>query len=150
MRERPHRILHPTDFSPASQPAFDRAVALARRPGAQLIVLHVMVPSSPFVASSRPPAGWEELESRARRRAKRLLAAAVVRARRRGARVRGRLVEGVPWVEIARVARRIGADVIVTGTHGRTGVRRFFLGSVAERVLAAAPCPVLSVRGRRR
>jgi nucleotide-binding universal stress UspA family protein len=149
MRGVPRRILHPTDFSPASRPAFDRAVALARRPGAQLIVLHVMVPPSPFTRAGRPPEGWEELESRARRRARLLLAAIVARARRRGTRVRGRLVEGVPWAEIAGAARRVGADVIVIGTHGRTGVKRFLLGSVAERVLAAAPCPVLSVRGRR-
>jgi nucleotide-binding universal stress UspA family protein len=53
----------------------------------------------------------------------------------------------VPFEEIARTARRIGADMIVVGTHGRTGLARLALGSGAERVMALARCPVLTVRG---
>jgi universal stress protein A len=57
-------------------------------------------------------------------------------------------VEGVAHEQIARIARARRCDLIVMGTHGRTGVARFFLGSVAARVAATAPCPVLTVRGR--
>jgi universal stress protein A len=53
----------------------------------------------------------------------------------------------VPFEAIASAARRLGADVVVVGTHGRTGLTRLALGSVAERVVALAPCPVLTVRG---
>ena len=55
---------------------------------------------------------------------------------------------GSPYEVIVRAARSKGVDVLVLGTHGRTGLPRFFLGSVATRVLATAPCPVLTVRGR--
>jgi nucleotide-binding universal stress UspA family protein len=63
-------------------------------------------------------------------------------------RARGVLLEGVAHEQIVRAAKRQRADVIVMGTHGRTGMARFFLGSVAARVAATAPCPVLTVRGR--
>ena len=58
------------------------------------------------------------------------------------------LLDGLPFEEITRLARRRRADVIVIGTHGRTGVGRFVMGSVAARVLRVAPCPVLTARGR--
>ena len=60
----------------------------------------------------------------------------------------GLVVEGVAHEQITRAAKRLRADLIVMGTHGRTGVARFFVGSVAARVTATAPCPVLTVRGR--
>jgi nucleotide-binding universal stress UspA family protein len=63
-------------------------------------------------------------------------------------RATGLIMEGSPYEVIARAARSRRADVLVLGTHGRTGLSRFFLGSVAARVLASAPCPVLTVRGR--
>jgi nucleotide-binding universal stress UspA family protein len=63
-------------------------------------------------------------------------------------RARGVLLEGVAHEAIVREARKRRADLIVIGTHGRTGVARFFLGSVAARVTATAPCPVLTVRGK--
>jgi nucleotide-binding universal stress UspA family protein len=71
-------------------------------------------------------------------------------ARAKTARVRARamLLEGVAHDQIVRIAKKRRADLIVIGTHGRTGVARFFLGSVAARVTATAPCPVLTVRGR--
>ena len=62
--------------------------------------------------------------------------------------MKGLLVEGVPHEQIVRLARSKRADVVVMGTHGRSGLAKLFLGSVAGRVVAAAPCPVLTVRGR--
>ena len=72
----------------------------------------------------------------------------VARAQKAKARVKAVLLEGVPYDRIARVARSKRADLIVMGTHGRSGLSKFFLGSVAERVIALAPCPVLTVRGK--
>ena len=143
------KIVVATDFSAASRPAFAAALDLARRDGARLVVLHVMMPPSPFVGADLP-GSWLELEARARRDAERRLAAAVSQAERAGIATTGTLVKGAPAEVIVRVARREGADLIVIGTHGRSGLGRLFMGSVAARVLGTAKCPVLTVRGRGR
>src|SRR5262249_2468631 len=74
----------------------------------------------------------------------------VAKAKAAGARGRGLLLEGTAADAIVRTARSARADVIVMGTHGRTGLARLFMGSVAERVIGPAPCPVLTVRGKYR
>jgi nucleotide-binding universal stress UspA family protein len=147
-RRRP--VLLATDFSPASLPATRLAVEVAGRERAPLIVLHVLTPPSPFLGETSPPASYLELLVLARSAARRRLDRVAALARGQGARARGVMVEGVPATEILRQARRHGARVIVLGTHGRSGLGRAFMGSVAERVLARAACPVLTVRGRRR
>src|SRR3990172_4207161 len=130
------RILHPTDFSRASGAAFLKALALAKESRAELLLVHVLLPTTPFIGDGYiSPKTYEELEASARRGAQR-------------ARVKAVLLEGVPYDRIARVARSKRADLIVMGTHGRSGLSKFFLGSVAERVIALAPCPVLTVRGK--
>jgi nucleotide-binding universal stress UspA family protein len=144
------RILHPTDFSAASAPAFRRAVALARACRAPLVLAHVMTPPSPFIGEGTPPASYADLLSLARRSAKRRLAGVLARARRQGVRALVVFTEGLPADEILRAARRARADLIVMGTHGRTGVSRLFMGSVAERVVRESRCPVLTVRAHGR
>lgn len=144
-----HRILHPTDFSRASRPAFDRAVALAKQDRAELLLVHVMVPPAPFVGDGYvSPKTYEDLEAAARRSAESHMKAALARAKKAGVRATALLVEGMPFDQIVRIAKSKRADLIVIGTHGRTGFSRFFLGSVAERVVQLAPCPVLTVRSR--
>lgn len=141
------RILHPTDFSRASGAAFLKAVALAKESRAELLLVHVLLPPTPFIGDGYvSPKTYEELEAAARRSAQRELAKVAARAQKAKARVKVVLVEGVPYDRIARVARSKRADLIVMGTHGRSGLSKFFLGSVAERVIALAPCPVLTVR----
>jgi nucleotide-binding universal stress UspA family protein len=141
------RILHPTDFSRASRPAFERAVKLARQEGAELLIVHVMVPPAPFVGNGYvSPKTYEDLEAAARKSAETQLKAVLARAKKAGARVKAILTEGIPVEQIVRAAKGKRADLIVIGTHGRTGFSRFFLGSVAERVVQLAPCPVLTVR----
>jgi nucleotide-binding universal stress UspA family protein len=76
------------------------------------------------------------------------LDAIVAQARKAGARATGLLLEGVPHERVARAARAKKADLLVIGTHGRTGLAKFFLGSVATRLVASVSCPVLTVRGR--
>jgi nucleotide-binding universal stress UspA family protein len=143
------RILHPTDFSRASSAAFARAVALARADRAQLFLVHVLALPMPMGGDSYvAPQVYEDLEASARQYGEKRLAALQTKARKSGARVTGMLLEGVADDQIIRAARRRKADLIVIGTHGRTGLARLFLGSVASRVVAGARCPVLTVRGR--
>ena len=145
--KRIRRIFHATDFSDASRPAFAKALELAKQGRAQLLLLHVLVPPSPFLGK-KLPSSYLDLQAGARRDAERRLAAAVDRAKEAGVRVQGRLIGGAPAEEILRAGRRWHPDVIVIGTHGRTGLDRIFMGSVAERVLQRASCPVLTVRRR--
>ena len=141
------RILHPTDFSPASRPAFRRAVELARALRGSLLVVHVM-PPPPLVGEGYiTPVTIAAILRSQRDAAERGLRTLVRRARAAGVRVSGRLAaSGLTHEQIVRMARRHRADVIVMGTHGRTGLTRLMLGSVAARVIATAPCPVLTVR----
>ncbi len=139
-------VLHATDFSAASRPALVQALAWARRDRASLLLLHVRTPPSPFASNARPPASYLELEARDRRATRERLARLVRRARRTGVAARGVVAEGPPSEAIARAAGRHRARAIVMGTHGRSGLGRVLLGSVAHGVLARAACPVLTVR----
>jgi nucleotide-binding universal stress UspA family protein len=143
------RVLHPTDFSRASTPAFKRAVEMAKGNHAELLVVHVMVPAVPLMGDGYvSPKVYEDLEAAAHAAAQKQLRKLVEKAKEAGARVKGLLLEGVAHERIAQAARSRKADLVVIGTHGRTGFAKLFLGSVASRVLAVSPCPVLTVRGK--
>lgn len=143
------RILHPTDFSRASGAAFARAVAMAKDERAELLLVHVLAPPVPIAGEGYiSPKIYDDLEASARQYGQKRLAALQAKARKVGVKATTLLLDGVAHEQIARAAKRKKADVIVIGTHGRTGLAKFFLGSVASRVVAAAPCPVLTVRGR--
>jgi nucleotide-binding universal stress UspA family protein len=143
------RVLHPTDFSRASAAAFNRAVETAKANRAELLLVNVITPSFPPIGDGYiSPKVYAEMEASARAYARKQLDAQIAKAKRAGVRVRGLILEGsLPHERIVQVARRKRADLLVMGTHGRTGLAKFFLGSVASRVLAIAPCPVLTVRG---
>jgi nucleotide-binding universal stress UspA family protein len=135
-------ILYPTDFSKPSEVAFQFACSMARDHGAQVIIMHVAPPMivAGEVMVPLPPEDykaqiWESF---------RKLQATDPRARE--LRVETRLAEGDPAYEIVVAAKETGADLIVMGTHGRTGLSRLILGSVAEHVLRKSPCPVLTVK----
>ena len=134
-------ILHPTDFSERSQYAFWLACSLARDYGARLIVLHVVAaPAVVYGEGVVVPPNPEELRAAAQEELDRLQAPrADVRAERR-------LAEGDAVEETLRVAQEANADLIVMGTHGRTGLGRLLMGSVAEQVVRRASCPVLTVK----
>jgi nucleotide-binding universal stress UspA family protein len=143
------RILHATDFSPASRAAFAKAVELALANRAELVLAHVVNPVVPMAADGYvSPKVYADIEAAARRAAQKQLAALVAKARKAGARARPLLLEGLAHDQIARASRSRRMDMVVIGTHGRTGLAKFFLGSVASRVVAQAKCPVLTVRGR--
>jgi universal stress protein A len=143
------RILHPSDFSRASAPAFAAALGMAKAHRAELRLVHVLDPATPMASTVVSPPTYDRLRKAARAYGARRLAGLVARARRAGVRTTASLREGPAWSEIVRAARTPRTDLIVMGTHGRTGLSRALLGSVAARVLRLARCPVLSVRPRR-
>jgi nucleotide-binding universal stress UspA family protein len=145
------RVLHPTDFSKASGAAFVRALSEAKQQRSELVLAHVLAPVIPMAGAGEgyiSPSVYEEMSASARAWAQKQMDRLLAKAKAARVRARSVLLEGVAHDQIVRAAKRQGAGMIVMGTHGRTGVARFFLGSVAARVAATAPCPVLTVRGR--
>lgn len=132
-------ILHPTDFSEHSDYALRLACALARDHGARLVLLHVAAPPTAVYGGDilipAPPDSHDE----ERQRLDRLQVPDTVPTERR-------LVEGDAATQILAVAERTGSDLVVMGTHGRTGLARLLMGSVAEQIVRKAPCPVLTVK----
>ena len=140
-------ILHPTDFSPSSKHAMSYALSFAREFKAKLHVLHVIeeiASAMYFDILQAPPLAqlMDDIEAQAKGALDELIPPEM----RRGVEVECIIRKGVPFLEIIRCAGEIGADVIVCGTHGRTGLKHALFGSVAEKVVRKAPCPVLSVR----
>jgi len=143
------RILFASDFSKASGKAFTTAMTMAKANQATLTILHVIVPFVPIVAEQYiNTVTWEQIDRQARRWSQRQLVKLVDRAKKAGIRVVGLLLEGDPAQQIVRAARSKRADLLVVGTHGRTGLSKLFVGSVAARVVATASCPVATVRGK--
>jgi nucleotide-binding universal stress UspA family protein len=135
------RLLFATDFSAPSNQAFELAVDLARGWRSELVVLHVIEPLAlpeDFRAASSVA---ERLERSARAAVRRARAS----ARSRGLRCHGLVRNGTAASVIVDTAERLRIGLIVLGTHGRGGISRFFMGSVAERVVRSAPCPALTV-----
>jgi nucleotide-binding universal stress UspA family protein len=142
------RILFASDFSKASGKAFATAVTMAKTNRATLTVLHVIAPLVPVSPDQYiGPETWQELDRETRLWSKRKLAALTAKAGKSGVKVVGLTAEGSPAQQIVRFAKSKRFDMIVIGTHGRTGLAKFFLGSVAGRVVSTSPCPVLTVRG---
>ena len=140
-----NRILFPTEFSEPASHARDYAVALAEKYGAELHVLHVVdagPPAYPDYAGSFWADYLGDLEMHARQRISEVVDAAWSRQHSVVTTVR----QGTAYVEIIQYAREENIDLIVIGTHGRTGLSKMVMGSVAERVVRTAPCPVLTVR----
>jgi len=132
-------ILFATDFSPASNVAFNVAAALARDYRARMIALHVIEPVKTGFNEFGGYIGPEESRDEAMRILKAINAPAVA--------IEHRLAEGDPAFVIVETAKEVGADLVVMGTMGRSGLTRLVMGSVAEEVLRSAPCPVLTIRG---
>jgi nucleotide-binding universal stress UspA family protein len=136
-------ILHPTDFSECSRPAFELACRLAGQDGARLILLHVTtVPDLAYRGYGLPGSPLLVEEYR-RDVCKRL---EVLQPPHPSVPVERRLAEGDPAEEILRTARETGADLIVLGTHGQTGLRELLMGSGAGEVVRNATCPVLTLK----
>lgn len=133
-------ILHPTDFSPQSEHAFHLACSLARDHGGSVLLLHVQEPppvaEGGMVPLPPPMQTREQLDE----------ALAGIRPTDPQVKVARRVEEGLAANTILAVAEETKCDLIVLGTHGRTGLSRLLMGSVAEQVVRKAPCPVLTVK----
>jgi nucleotide-binding universal stress UspA family protein len=140
------RILAPTDFSPYSEHAARYAVDLAERLGAELTFVHVysvpMPVPFPDGAAYIPSA---EVMAALAANAVQALEAFTARIDTRDVPAHRQTVEGQPKIMIPHLAAADGYDLIVMGTHGRTGLRHLVLGSVAEAVVRSASCPVVTV-----
>jgi nucleotide-binding universal stress UspA family protein len=138
------RILVAVDFGEASSHALDWALDLASRIGAEVTVMHAYEP---------PVYGFPEgalvvtadVATRLASGAQAALSSLVQARSRAGVPLRSVLKQGVPWEEINAAAEEIQADMVVVGTHGRKGLSRMFLGSIAERVVRTSSRPVVTV-----
>jgi nucleotide-binding universal stress UspA family protein len=142
-----NNILFPTDFSQGARAAMDHAISLAQDYKAKLILFHVIqeisiaewyIPSTLSVAevvADIEKNAWQEMDKWAAEVSTKNIAG-----------VEKAVVRGIPFVEIIRAARAKNADLIIIGTHGRTGIDHMLFGSTAEKVVRKAPCPVLTVR----
>jgi universal stress protein A len=144
--ERVHKILVPVDFSDNSQHALDEAIGLAKHFGAEVLVYHC------YPIPTAGPAPYDTILPESYLTALRTAAIEGVtkwrdKARAQGVRAEGKISAGFPASEIADLAEKAGADLIVMGTRGLTGLKHVLLGSVAERTIRIAPCPVLTVKG---
>ncbi len=140
-------LLVPVDFSDCTNGLVDQASDLASKLGAALTLLHAVdlpagLASAPLGGGDEPPSASELLE----RESQQLLAVYTGRARARGVAASGLTRRGLPGPVILNTAQEIGADMIVMGTHGRRGVARMLLGSIAEHVIRRAEIPVVTVR----
>ena len=136
-------ILCPTDFSEDSYRAIEYGVRFARLSDALLLLAHIIhVPSGELYQSVRPTLNFEEAKARARG------VLEEIRQQRTGGYAHCELVVeiGDPYEQLLAIARQRNVDLIVTATHGRSGLEHLVMGSVAEKVIRHAPCPVFVVR----
>ena len=143
-------IVVPTDFSESARHALDYAIRFAKPLDAEIVLVFVegiftYGVSGDLMGTAAAVRFFEEQ----RRLANRQLARLQSRIEKRGLRCRAIFTKGIPSQAIGETARRLGADLIVMSTHGRTGLSHLVMGSVAEKVVRSAPCPVLTVRGPR-
>lgn len=144
---RMRRILFASDLSKASAKAFATAITLAKATHAEMVILHVLVPFTPLVPESYiGGATLDQINADARQWGVQQLSKLTAKAKSGGVRASGLIMTGDPAGQIVRTARAKRAGLLVLGTHGRTGLNRLFVGSVAQRVIASARCPVVTVR----
>ena len=144
-----HRILVPVDFSDCSRAALECAVMLAERFGASIHVLHVWdTPHyvGPEFLIREPGETGSPLEKAALTQAETEMDEFLSAFPRREERFRVRFESGKPYESIVKLAEDEHFDAIVMGSHGRSGLRRLVLGSVADKVVRTAPCPVITIR----
>ena len=134
------RVLHPTDLTAVSSKALAVSVGLARQNNADLMLVHVLPPSAPIYEIEYSTLPWADAA----------LARLVENAADLGVKAKRVLIKGSGSVSgnVVECAKFFNADLIVMGTHARTGIARWLVGSVAAGVVAGAHCPVLVLRGR--
>jgi nucleotide-binding universal stress UspA family protein len=143
------RIIVATDFSEGSDAAMERAFTIAKALEASVDLVHVLdtaLLTAPASLGAMPLVEPESLMNEIDKR----LAERVAQATAAGLVCQSDSLDGYPAKEIVRHAQKTGADLIVVGTHGRTGVAHVIMGSVAQRVVQRSSCPVLVIPPERR
>jgi nucleotide-binding universal stress UspA family protein len=140
-----HRILVATDFSEASTPAFHEAILMAKENGSELLIANAYQRPNMLEADALAFGVYEEWDRNLRAEIEGRLNALVEEARTAGVAARPLVLPGAPHEAITDAAKENDADLVIMGTHRRKGVSRLFLGSVASRVIATAPCPVMTI-----
>lgn len=141
-----HRIAVPTDFSQCSEDAWALARRVASALGSEIVLAHVYVEPVFYGDPSMAADTTWQLFEQGRKWVEDELEKWASAARAQGTAVRTMVLTGTAQEAIVKLAGDERADLIVMGTHGRTGLNRALLGSVADRVVRFAPCPVLTVR----
>ncbi|MFH1740143.1 MAG: universal stress protein [bacterium] len=140
------KILYATDFSRHGTHGFRYAITLSKCFQARMVIFHAI--TLPPTIPADPTGGvaladyFEELEEESKARLQEMLD----EARKHGVEAETLLVDGAPHKTVLQEAKRLGVDLIVVGTHGRTGVEHLLLGSTAEKIVRQSPVPVLVVR----
>lgn len=138
------KILVATDGSEYSMEAVRHAVALAKATGAKITFLYVV---GTLAESKRHAVAFDSLKKIFKEEGKSATEKAKEIAKKEGVAAEAKILEGIPFEVIVETAKEENADLIVMGTHGHTGINKVVLGSVTERVVRRAPCPVTVVRG---
>jgi len=143
------KIICPVDFSNCAQQALNYASELAKQFDAELSIVHAYEDPAAYV-TPMPMSGYvgpgAELLLELRKQLEVRLTQTKADVEQRGVRVRSELLEGAPYRVVLDWAKEYGADIIVIGTHGHTGLTHALLGSVTERIVRMAHCPVLTIR----
>jgi nucleotide-binding universal stress UspA family protein len=140
------RILFPTDFSDNSYVALDYAIKLAEVYKAELSLLHVVTSPIQYDSFLLSSFRIDDIERKATSAKRQALLNLIQTRIGKQVPVKVILRRGVPFAEIIQTARKGKADLIIMATHGRSGLRQMLIGSVAEKVVRHAPCPVLTVK----
>ena len=138
------KILVPTDGSEGTQKAVDHALRVAEKFGSELHVIYVINTSA--YSTLPAEANWESVTSALRKEGRAATKGIIEEAEDRGIKVERSILEGVPHKEILHYIDDNGIDLVVMGTHGKTGLDRFLLGSVTEKVVRSCDIPVLTVK----
>jgi nucleotide-binding universal stress UspA family protein len=143
------KIVCPVDFSNCAQQALKYATELAKQFDAELSIVHAYEDPAAYV-TPMPMSGYvgpgAELLLELRKQLEQRLTQTTAEVQQLGVRVRSELLEGAPYRVVLDWAKEYGADLIVVGTHGHTGLTHALLGSVTERIVRMAHCPVLTIR----
>jgi len=144
------KILYATDYSKASARALDEAIGLAKQNNAELLVVHVIEPVSSYVTAEDYGGAelYMRLEETTKREAQASMKKLMDQLQKSKVKATSLMLKGIAHDQIVRAAKSRRVDVIVIGTHGRTGLSKLFMGSVAGKVVSLAHCPVLTVRGK--
>jgi nucleotide-binding universal stress UspA family protein len=147
--KRIRKILYATDYSKASDRALEEAINLAKQNEAELLVVHVLEPI-PYAAGEEFGGAelYLKLEDATKRESQTTMDKLIRRLQRSKVKAKSLLLRGSAHDQIVKAAKSKKVDMIVIGTHGRTGLSKLFMGSVAAKVVSTATCPVVTVRGK--